>query len=442
MKDRIPPEAARVLAALEAGGHEAWLVGGCVRDLIRGAEPHDLDICTSARPEQTRACFPGNRVIETGIRHGTVTVIENGTPIEVTTYRTEGTYTDGRHPDEVKFVSDLTEDLRRRDFTINAIAMDRRGTIRDPFDGRRDIREKRIRCVGDPDSRLQEDGLRVMRGLRFAAALSYTVETETAAALHRNRGMLRRVAAERVRAELCKLLTSAGAAETMREYPDILLEFWPELGPLMNLEQHNPWHCWNGWEHTLHALAASPPDLIVRLTMLLHDIGKPSCRQTDERGIDHFRGHQTAGAELADRMLRALRFDNRTRIEVTSLIALHDNKLSLEESAIRKQLHNMGPDRFFRLLEVKRADKLGQNPEKTGPVLAELPLLRTKAEAILAAGQCLTLRDLAVNGRDVLAAGMEPGRVVGEILDGLLERVLSGEVPNERAALLALLPKE
>ena len=442
MKDRIPPEAARVLAALETGGHEAWLVGGCVRDLIRGAEPHDLDICTSARPEQTRACFPGNRVIETGIRHGTVTVMENGTPIEVTTYRTEGTYTDGRHPDKVEFVSDLTEDLRRRDFTINAIAMDRRGTIRDPFGGRRDIREKRVRCVGDPDSRLQEDGLRVMRGLRFAAALSCTVETETAAALHRNRGMLRRVAAERVRAELCKLLTSAGAAETMREYPDILLEFWPELGPLMNLEQHNPWHCWNGWEHTLHALAASPPDLIVRLTMLLHDIGKPSCRQTDEKGIDHFRGHQTAGAELADRMLRALRFDNRTRIEVTSLIALHDNKLSLEESAIRKQLHNMGPDRFFRLLEVKRADKLGQNPEKTGPVLAELPLLRTKAEAILAAGQCLTLRDLAVNGRDVLAAGMEPGRAVGEILDGLLERVLSGEVPNERAALLALLPKE
>lgn len=436
MQYKIPAGAARILEILETAGHEAYLVGGCVRDLLRGAEPHDLDICTSAKPEETKTCFATSKLIETGIKHGTLTVIENGESCEITTYRTDLGYSDRRRPDAVVFVTNLYEDLRRRDFTINAIAMDRRGTLRDPFDGRGDILRKRIRCVGEPDLRLQEDGLRVMRGLRFAATLSYDIEPETAAALHRNRGMLKYVAAERVQEELCKLLTGAGAAKILREYPDIPLEFWPELGPLMELEQRNPWHCWGGWEHTLHTVEAVPPDLILRLTMLLHDIGKPSCKRTGEDGIDRFHGHQATGAELADGMLRALRFDNRTRQEVTSLIALNDDQLTAGESDIRRRLNRIGPERFFRLLEVKRADKLGQNPEKAGPVLAELPLIRAKAETILAERQCLTLRDLAVNGRDVLAAGITPGREVGRILNGLLEQVLNGETPNERGALL------
>ncbi len=439
MTYEIPAGADRILERLEAAGHEAYLVGGCVRDLLRGAEPHDLDICTSAKPEETRACFTGSKLVETGIKHGTLTVMEDGISYEVTTYRVERGYSDRRHPDAVVFVSDLYEDLRRRDFTVNAIAMDRRGTLQDPFGGRGDMQRKLLRCVGEPDRRLQEDGLRVMRGLRFAASLSYAVEEETAAALHRNRGMLKHVAAERIREELCKLLTSAGAAAILRDYPDVLLEFWPELGPLMELEQRNPWHCWGGWEHTLHALEAAPDDLVVRLTMLLHDIGKPSCKGTDERGIDHFHGHQTAGAEIADRMLRTLRFDNRTRREVTELIAVHDNKLTAGESDVRRRLNRMGPERFFRLLEVIRADKLAQNPEKAGAIVAGLPEIRAKAEAILAERQCLTLRDLAVNGRDVLAAGVTPGREVGRVLDGLLERVLRGEVSNERGALLALI---
>lgn len=439
MKYEIPPGAVRILERLENAGHEAYLVGGCVRDLLRGAEPHDLDICTSARPEETKECFAGNRLIETGIRHGTLTVIEGGEPYEVTTYREDQGYTDGRHPDVVVFVSSLQEDLRRRDFTINAIAMDSKGNVQDPFDGQGDIQRRLIRCVGDPDRRLEEDGLRVMRGIRFAASLSYDVEGETAAALHRNRGMLKHVAAERIREEFCKLLASAGAAEILREYPDILLEFWPELRPLMEMEQRSPWHCWGGWEHTLHALEAAPEDLILRLVMLLHDIGKPSCKSTDEKGIDHFRGHQAAGAEMADKMLRALRFDNRTRREVTSLIAVHDNKLTAAESDIRRRLNRMGPEQFFRLLEVNRADKLAQNPEKAGAVLAELPLIRAKAEAVLAEQQCFTLRDLAVNGRDVLAAGAVPGKEVGRILNELLEQVLNGEVPNERGLLLDMI---
>lgn len=439
MTYEIPAGAVRILETLEAAGHEAYLVGGCVRDLLRGTEPHDLDICTSAKPEQTKACFAGSKVLKTGIKHGTLTVVEDGTSYEVTTYRVEQGYSDRRHPDAVIFVPDLYEDLRRRDFTVNAIAMDRRGTLQDPFDGRGDIQRKLLRCVGEPDRRLREDGLRVMRGLRFAASLSYLVEEETAAALHRNRGMLKHVAAERIRAELCKLLTGVGAAAILRDYPDVLLEFWPELGPLMELEQHNPWHCWGGWEHTLHAVDAAPDDQILRLTMLLHDIGKPSCKRTDERGIDHFHGHQAVGAEMADRMLRTLRFDNRTRQEVTALIAVHDDRLTAGESDVRRRLNRMGPERFFRLLEVIRADKLGQNPEKAGAILAELPRIRASAEAILAERQCLTLRELAVNGQDVLAAGVEPGRAVGRVLDGLLERVLCGDTPNERDALLALI---
>lgn len=207
----------------------------------------------------------------------------------------------------------------------------------------------------------------------------------------------------------------------------------------MEMEQRSPWHCWGGWEHTLHALEAAPEDLILRLVMLLHDIGKPSCKSTDEKGIDHFRGHQAAGAEMADKMLRALRFDNRTRREVTSLIAVHDNKLTAAESDIRRRLNRMGPEQFFRLLEVNRADKLAQNPEKAGAVLAELPLIRAKAEAVLAEQQCFTLRDLAVNGRDVLAAGAVPGKEVGRILNELLEQVLNGEVPNERGLLLDMI---
>lgn len=435
----IPEQAERILVRLEAEGHEAYLVGGCVRDLLRGMKPQDFDICTSALPEQTRACFRDCRVVETGLKHGTLTVIEAGIPYEITTYRVDQGYSDGRHPDAVTFVSSLHEDLARRDFTVNAIALDRNGDLHDPFHGQEDIQAKIIRCVGDPDQRLQEDGLRVMRGLRFASVLSYTIEAETAAALHRNRGMLKRVAAERVRVELCKLLPGGGAAQILREYPDVLLEFWPELEPLMSLEQHNPWHCWDGWEHTLHTIDAAPQDPLLRLTMLLHDIGKPACKTTDGWGIDHFHGHPALGAKMADQMLRSLRFDNDTRLEVTALIAEHDAKLPAEDSAVRRKLNKLGPERYFRLLEVKRADKLGQNQEKAAPELAELPKLRAMAEEILAEGQCLSLRGLAVNGLDVMSMGIPPGRAVGRILNALLDRVLDGEVPNERDALEPLI---
>lgn len=435
----IPSGARHILQTLNDTGYEAYLVGGCVRDLLRGMEPHDWDVCTSALPEETEACFAGHRIIETGLKHGTVTVLEDGEPYEITTYRTEGPYSDSRRPDYVEFVSSLEADLARRDFTMNAIAMGLDGGLRDPFGGEKDIKSGLIRCVGEPAHRFQEDGLRVMRALRFASVLGYKIENGTAQAIHENRHMLEHVAAERINVELCKLLVGQNAGDILRQYPDVFCQFWPELGPLVTLEQNNPWHCWGGWEHTIHAVEAAPLDLVLRLTMLLHDIGKPACKSTDENGVDHFYGHPAVSAKLADRMLRSLKFDNKTRERVVTLVEYHDVQIPNRDRSIRKWLGRLGPEAFFQLLEVKRADGMGQSYELVKDRLAELEEMRAKAEEIVAQGQCFSLKDLAVNGRDVIAAGVAPGPEVGRVLERLLERVTGEEIPNERETLLGLL---
>lgn len=439
MNFEIPDGARRILQTLNSVGHEAYLVGGCVRDLLRDVEPHDWDICTSALPEKTEQCFADRRVIETGLKHGTVTVLEGGEPYEITTYRTEGPYSDSRRPDFVRFVSNLEEDLARRDFTMNAIAMDLRGNLRDPYGGADDIKAGLIRCVGEPNQRFQEDGLRVIRALRFAAIFGYQIEKQTAQAVHENRAMLDRVAAERINSELCKLLVGKGAGNVLRHYPDVFCQFWPLLGPLVTLEQSNPWHCWGGWEHTIHALEASPADVTLRLAMLLHDIGKPVCKSTDEKGIDHFYGHPAVSARLADQMLRALKFDKKTRERVVLLVERHDAQLPPKSQVIRRWLNRLGPETFFQLLEVKWADSMGQAPEKVQDRMAELDGIRAKAEQILAEDQCLTLKDLAVDGRDVIAAGIAPGPEVGRVLGELLERVVIGITPNNRERLIDIL---
>ena len=442
MKFEISDKARHILQMLNGAGHEAYLVGGCVRDLLRGVEPHDWDVCTSALPEETERCFAGQRVIGTGLKHGTVTVLVEGEPFEITTYRTEGPYSDSRRPDFVRFVANLEEDLARRDFTMNAIAMDLEGDLCDPYGGADDIKTGLIRCVGGPDQRFQEDGLRVMRALRFAAVFGYEIEERTAQAIHENRAMLDRVAAERINTELCKLLVGKNTGDVLRQYPDVFCQFWPELGPLVTLEQNNPWHCWGGWEHTIHTVGAAPADVTLRLTMLLHDIGKPACKSTDEKGIDHFCGHPVVSAQLANQMLRALKFDNKTRERVVLLVERHDAQLPPRSQVIRRWINRLGPETFFQLLEVKRADSMGQVPEKVENRLTELDEIRAKAEQILAEGQCLTLKDLAVDGRDVIAAGITPGPEVGQALEGLLERVLSAEVPNIREVLLELIGRE
>ena len=442
MKFDIPSGTRPILQTLTDTGYEAYLVGGCVRDLLRGVEPHDWDICTSARPEETESCFAGHRIIETGLKHGTVTVLAEDESYEITTYRTEGPYSDSRRPDYVEFVSSLEADLARRDFTMNAIALGLDGSLQDPFGGEADIQAGVIRCVGEPAQRFREDGLRVMRALRFAASFGYEIEEKTAQDIHENRRRLALVAAERINVELCKLLVGDKAGDILWQHPDVFCQFWPELGPLVNLEQNNPWHCWGGWEHTIHTVEVAPPDLVLRLTMLLHDIGKPACKSTDENGVDHFYGHPAVSAELADQMLRALKFDNRTRERVVTLVEHHDVQIPYRDRSIRKWLGRLGPEAFFQLLEVKRTDGMGQAYELVKDRLAELEKMKAKAEEIIAQDQCFTLKDLAVNGRDVIAAGITPGPEVGQMLNGLLESVVNGDIQNERDKLLQLLEIE
>ena len=398
----IPSGAEYILKSLTAAGYEAYLVGGCVRDLLRGVPPHDWDVCTSARPEETAACFSRLRVLKTGFKHGTVTVLMDGRPYEITTWRTEGPYSDSRRPDFGNFVPDLQQDLARRDFTVNAIALGIDGTLHDPFCGADDIRAGLIRCVGDPARRFQEDGLRLMRALRFAAVLGYSIEDRTARAVHDHRAMLDRVAAERIREELCKLLTGQNAGAVLSQYPDVIWQFWPELEPPAAMD----------WAHTVCALEAAPNHAAVRLAVLLR------------------------GGGPAEKLLQALKFDNATTKQVVTLTEHCDAPLPRDSGSIRRWLSRLGPETFFRLLEVKRADILGRAPEEAAARLAELSTIKTEAERTVAEGQCLARKDLAVNGSDVIAAGTAPGPAVGRILDRLLEQVLNGELPNRREILL------
>jgi len=423
----ISPGASRVLRALAGSGFEAYLVGGCVRDLLRGQVPHDWDICTSALPEQVKACFPNERLLGTGLRHGTVTVLDGGGAYEVTTYRSDGPYSDGRRPDRVRFVPSLEEDLARRDFTMNAIAMDAGGGLRDPFHGAADIREGLIRCVGRPERRFREDGLRVMRALRFAAVLGFSIEKGTAASLHENREMLRRVAAERIQAELRALLTGPGVGRVLREYPDVLCVFWPELGPPAGPEGYGPWR--DGWEHTVRTVEAVRADIAPRLAMLLLDVEKPP------RGTAGEARPQRSGGPAED-MLRRLKFDNATRGRALTLVRRYDAAPPPDAKAVRRLLGELGPEDFYLLLEARRAGCARLEGEAARSEMDALEKAKAMADEIIAQGQCFTLRDLALSGRDLLDAGMPPGPEVGKVLNGLLERVMDGETPNERQALL------
>ncbi len=439
MSRAMPQEVRWILSTLNAAGFEAYAVGGCVRDALRRVTPQDWDLCTSALPREIETCFPGVKLLETGIRHGTVTLRLQEGQYEVTTYRADGPYSDGRRPDRVDFVSDLVQDLARRDFTVNAMAMDLHGQVQDPFGGQEDLASGILRCVGDPDRRFQEDGLRLMRCLRFAATLGYTIEPQTAGALERNLSMLDHVAAERIQTELRKLLLGPGYVDVLRSHPTVFCRFWPQLGPLVALEQHNPWHRYGGWEHTLHALSAARTDLAVRLAVLLHDVGKPACKSTDADGIDHFYGHAKVGAQLAEEMLRTLKFDNATRERVVLLVERHDAPIDATDRSVRRWLGRLGQDAFFQLLEVKRCDALGQGHSQVPQRLDHIAQLRDIAQGVIAQGRCFSLKDLAVTGSDVLAAGISAGPAVGQALQRLLDQVISGALPNEKEALLRAL---
>lgn len=430
----IPAPVRDILETLEAAGHHAWCVGGCVRDALLGRTPEDWDVTTAARPEETMALF-GDRAVPTGLRHGTVTVRTAAGGVEVTTLRRDGAYRDHRRPESVTFTDSLEEDLRRRDFTVNALAVDLRGTLQDPLGGRADLAAGVLRCVGDPDRRFDEDALRILRGARFAAQLGFAIHPDTAAAIHRNRALLGDIAPERIWTELKKLVTGAHAAEVLRAYPDVIGVFWPEVLPMVGFDQRNRHHCHDVWEHTLHALEAVPPEADLRLTVLLHDIGKPNCFTVDGKGQGHFYGHPAESARLAGEMLRRLRADNATTETVVRLVTWHDKNIPRTRSGVARALGKLGERDLRRLLDVKRADNLAQAPEYRA-VQGEIDKAEAILDQLLAESACVSLRQLAVNGRDLLALGLS-GPAVGRILRTLLDAVLDETLPNQRAALLA-----
>ena len=430
---KIPNYAAQVLSALEAEGFTAWCVGGCVRDSLLGRAPQDWDVTTAARPEQVLSVF-GDRAVPTGLPHGTVTVKTAGGAVEVTTFRRDGTYRDHRRPQSVVFTDSLEEDLRRRDFTVNAMALNLRGELADPLGGQRDLERKLLRCVGEPDRRFREDALRILRGVRFAAALGFALEPETDRSLRANRALLAEIAPERIWAELKGLLTAPAAAEALRAYPEIIGVFWSEVLEMVGFPQRNRHHCYDVWEHTLHALEAVPPELELRLTMLLHDIGKPGCCTIDETGCGHFKGHPARSAAMAEEMLRRLRADNATRETVVRLVAWHDRNIPRTRPGVAESLRQLGERDLRRLLRIKRADNLAQDPAYRA-MQAEIEKAEKILDQLLTEGACVSLDQLAVRGGDLVELGFS-GPAVGETLEVLLEAVIQEQVPNDRTALL------
>lgn len=436
---QIPAAVRFLLHQLNASGYEAYAVGGCVRDSLLGRCPNDWDICTSALPEETKACFPELHIIETGLRHGTITVRYENESYEITTFRQDGDYLDHRKPEQVRFVSSLREDLARRDFTIGAMAVDVEGHLVDLYDGQGDLERKLICCVGDPRQRFQEDALRILRGLRFASQLQFDLAPDTASAMEAEKGLLQYISGERIYSELNKLLMGPGAADVLRQYGSILTAVLPELAPTMGFLQHHPCHDKDVWGHTVDALAQASDNKYVRWALLLHDIGKPDCFSMDEAGIGHFYGHPQKSEAMAREIFARLHADRLTRERVCSLIANHHYECPVTEKHARRCLLKFGPELLPLLMEVKRCDALAHRdtPAARARYQAVLDMTHLIEEA-MASPPCQKVTDLAIGGRELMTLGVPSGPELGQILNQLLLQVADGHCENGREALLEL----
>lgn len=435
MTIRLPDKVDMIIKVLCGAGYEAYAVGGCTRDSLMGLEPEDWDITTSALPHQVKEVFGSYRVIETGIKHGTVTVIADGMSVEITTYRIDGEYADNRHPSEVRFTRTLREDLSRRDFTMNAICFNPESRIIDEFGGISDIQKKLVRCIGNPAERFHEDALRVLRALRFASVLGFEIEEKTAEAIHLCRALLKNIAAERISAEFNKLLTGAGAGGILLEYRDVFAVFMPEIEPMFDFDQRNYHHYLDVWEHTVKVVENAAANKSSRLAALFHDIGKPAVFTLDENGVGHFKGHAKRSEITARNILNRLRYDGATTSEVCSLVLHHDDDITPSRALIKRWLGRYGETGLRRLIDLKRADNLAQSEEWRDrlTVLAECEKI---IDEIIAEGECFSLKTLAVNGRDLISLGIPAGARIGEILNELLGAVLDGRLENEKDTLL------
>lgn len=431
----MPKNVDTAINLLQSAGFEAYAVGGCVRDSLLGKTPNDWDITTSAKPENMKSVFADFHCIDTGIKHGTVTVVIDGEPLEITTFRLDGEYEDNRHPKSVTFTADLGADLGRRDFTVNAMAYSKMTGTVDLFGGQNDLKNKIIRCVGDPDRRFNEDALRILRALRFASALDFEIEEKTAQSLLKNRALLGNISEERIAKELLKLVCGKGAKRILTDFAPVMFEILPELQPMYKNSHDNPHHCYDIYEHTLIAVESIDPEPTLRFAMLLHDCGKPAVKKFDENGVAHFYGHQRISAEISAQILARLKVSNKFRDEILFLVSNHDRwELYENTEKMPRYLSKFGLDGVLKLLKVMCADVLAQSPEYRYR-LDQIADAEEIAKNLAVQKPCLSLRELQINGRTLMDIGIPQGRKLGAVLAQLLDEVIDGVTKNTQEAL-------
>lgn len=435
----MPKGCKELINILHSNGYEAFLCGGAVRDSILGRPIHDYDITTSATPDEMMEVFKDKRIIETGLQHGTITIVIDGEEYECTTYRIDGNYSDSRRPDSVTFTRNLKEDLKRRDFTINAMAYNDEVGLIDPFNGMEDIEHYKIRCVGRAEDRFSEDALRILRAIRFASQLGFVLEPDTDWNISKMYKNLENISIERINSEFCKIAASSDFCVQMVLYHEVFSLFIPEIKDMFGFQQNNPYHMYDVWNHTVHAIEyCESDDLVTRLAVFFHDIGKPHCYQDSEDGIRHFKGHGRVSADMTDKIMKRLRFDNDTREKVVELVYYHDATFEVGKKYIKRWLNKIGEEQFRRLLNVRRADIKAQADMNQETRLQKIDNIGYILEEVLQDEECFSLKDLAVNGRDLITIGYKPGKEIGEVLNNLLDSVISGENINEKEKLLEI----
>lgn len=435
----VPVGAKKIIDELIANGHQAYIVGGCVRDSLIGLQPKDWDVCTSASPEIVKKCLSDYRTIDTGLKHGTITVVCDDGQYEVTTFRVDGDYSDNRRPNNVRFVDDINVDLSRRDFTINAIAYNEYAGLIDPFNGAESIRDKRISCVGNPNDRFQEDGLRILRALRFSSVYGFDIDYYTALAIHNNVKLLRNISAERINSELCKILSGENVLKILLEYPDVITLIIPELRRSVGFKQNNKYHKYDVYEHTARAVSNyMGNDTCVSVALLLHDSGKPGCYSEDENG-GHFYKHGLLSAKIAECVVKRLRFDKQSQKDIVELVMLHDSVMEPSIKTARKWLNKVGEQQLRRLLDIRMADILAQSEYTLDERIERRNKMLEFVNKAIEERQCFSLRDLAINGHDIISLGLNEGEEVGEALNYALNAVIEGSVENEKGKLIELI---
>ena len=431
----LPSYAKKAIDILENAGFDAYIVGGCVRDTLLSRTASDYDITTNALPQQTALIFSSYNVIDTGLKHGTLTVIIDKTPIEITTYRVDGEYKDNRRPESVFFTNKIEQDLSRRDFTVNAMAYSPKNGIIDCFGGKSDLEKKIIRCVGDADKRFGEDALRILRAMRFAAVLEFEIADNTAKSIHKNKNLLKNISAERIQAEFFKLICGKNAVKIINEYKDVLSVFIPQIIPMFGFKQHSKYHFLDVWHHSLCALESTAPKPALRLAALFHDIGKPDAFTIDDEGFGHFYSHAKFSIEHTRSILNSLKCDNATKNRVLTLIKYHDAVIHPTKKSVKKWLGKLGEDMFFELMELQSADTHAHAKQFVDERLSQIARIKSLAEEIINEGECFSLRDLAVNGKDMIEAGFVNAQI-GQALSLLLDKVINGEIDNNKDVLI------